>query len=167
MPESVKYTDSNLDSALSYVNKRFKANKGGTEIYPAVKAIVKARDRTMTTDVIILTDGQTWRLEQTLDYIQEQHKRTEGRIRFFSLGIGDGVSHALVEGIAKAGGGYAEVIPTSIRDGWEDRVVSMLKAALTTEHLGPVYLEFEHRNRKGKTKGMPDSALVPVFRFIC
>ena len=153
MPESVKYTDANLNSALSYVKKRFRANKGGTEILPAVEAIVKARDRSMTTDVVILTDGQTWRLEQTLDYIQKEHKRTEGRIRFFSLGIGDGVSHALVEGIAKAGGGYAEVVPSSIRDGWEDRVVSMLKAALTTEHLGPLQLEFEFQDRRGKVKG--------------
>ncbi|KAK0652451.1 von Willebrand factor type A domain-containing protein [Cercophora newfieldiana] len=163
MPESVNYTDANLNSALSYVRKRFRANKGGTEILPAVQAIVKARDRSMTTDVVILTDGQTWRLEQTLDYIQREHKRTEGRIRFFSLGIGDGVSHALVEGIAKAGGGYAEVVPSSIRDGWEDRVVGMLKAALTTEHLGPLYLEFEYRDRKGKTKALNARSLPDIL----
>lgn len=151
-PKSVKYSDSSLESALSYVSKRFRANKGGTEILPAVRAIVEARDKSMMTDIIILTDGQTWRLDETLEYIQMQHKRTEGRVRFFSLGIGDGVSHALVEGIAKAGGGYAEVIPASVREGWEDRVVSMLKAALTTEHLGPLFLEFEYQGKKGKAK---------------
>jgi hypothetical protein len=45
-----------------------------------------------------------WRLDETIDFIQQTRKTTEGRVRFFALGIGDAVSHELVEGIAKAGG---------------------------------------------------------------
>jgi len=45
---------------------------------------------------------------------------SEGMVRFFSLGIGAAVSYELVEGIAKAGGGYAEVITSASGGGWED-----------------------------------------------
>ncbi|KAK5654915.1 hypothetical protein OQA88_6671 [Cercophora sp. LCS_1] len=142
-PQSVEYSAETLEAALTFVDNDFSANMGGTEILPAIQAIVAARDKSMPADIVVLTDGQVWRLDDTLDFIHETRMKTEGRVRFFSLGIGDSVSHALVEGIAKAGGGYAEVIPETVGDGWEDRVVSMLKAALTTEHLGPLHLEFE------------------------
>jgi hypothetical protein len=152
-PQSVDYTEASLAAALAYVERNFGSNMGGTELLPAIQAIVAARDRSIMTDVIVLTDGQTWRLDQTLDFVQQTRMSSEGRVRFFSLGIGDGVSHALVEGIAKAGGGYAEVIPASVRDGWEDRVVNMLKTALTTDHLGPLQLQFRVHNKDGNSSG--------------
>ncbi len=52
------------------------------------------------------------------------------------------MSHELVEGIAKAGGGYAEVIPAASQGGWEDRVVAILGAALAG-HVGPIQIEFD------------------------
>ena len=81
-------------------------------------------------DVIVLTDGQVWGLDGTVNFIKNPRLETEGRVRFFSLGIGNAVSHELVEGIAKAGGGYAEVIQTASQGGWEDRVVAVLRAAM-------------------------------------
>ncbi|KAK4040828.1 von Willebrand factor type A domain-containing protein [Parachaetomium inaequale] len=151
-PQSVDYTEQTLNSALSWVANDLKANMGGTELLPAIQAIVDARDRALMTDVIILTDGQTWRMEQTMDYIQKTHGLTEGRIRFFALGIGKAVSHALVDGIAKAGGGYADVVQEASQGGWEDRVVSMAKAALMSAHLGPVHLAFNIQDENGNTR---------------
>lgn len=106
----------------------------------------------MPTDIIVLTDGQVWRLDQTLDFIQSTRTASQGAVRFFSLGIGDAVSHALVNGIAKAGGGYAEAVPSTNQGGWEDRVVSMAKAALTSTHLGPIHTEPEYRDSVGLQK---------------
>jgi hypothetical protein len=103
---------------------------GGTELLPAIQAIVAARARDLMADVIVLTDGETWRLDETLGYIQKTRHITEGRVLFFVLGVGWAVSHALVDGIAKAGGGYAEVVQEASQGGWEDRVVSMAQAAL-------------------------------------
>ena len=100
-PASTDYTEETLSSALAYVKKNIKADMGGTELLPALEAIVETRDRTTMTDVIILTDGEVWRLEQTLEYIQKTRYLTEGQVRFFALGIGNMVSHALVDGIAK------------------------------------------------------------------
>lgn len=150
-PQSVDYNEGTLSAALAHVDKTFDEDMGGTELFPAIQAVVAARDKSLMSDIIVLTDGETWRLDDTLDFIQKTRVRTEGRVRFFSLGIGDGVSHALVEGIAKAGGGYAEVVPSSVRDGWEDRVVSMLQASLLTAHLGPLHFDFALDDKTTKT----------------
>lgn len=159
-PQSVDYNEGTLSAALAHVDKTFGDDMGGTELFPAIQAVVAARDKSLMTDIIVLTDGETWRLDDTLDFIQRTRVRTEGRVRFFSLGIGDGVSHALVEGIAKAGGGYAEVVPSSVRDGWEDRVVSMLQASLSTAHLGPLHFDFALDDKTTKTS-IPISLLSP------
>jgi len=94
------------------------------------------------TDIVVLTDGEVYNLDHTVNFVKEIRDSTEGRVRFFSLGIGNAVSHTLVEGIAKAGGGYAEVIPAASKGGWEDRLVAMLKASLAS-HLGPLRIEVD------------------------
>src|SRR5882757_2029579 len=94
------------------------------------------------TDIVVLTDGEVWRLDDTIEFVRETRNDTRGMVRFFSLGVGNAVSHALVEGIAKAGGGYAEVVPAASQGGWEDRVVAMLEAALAS-HLGPLRIELD------------------------
>ena len=149
-PNSVNYSEWSLEAALSFVERDFKADMGGTELLPAIQATVESRDKSLLTDIIVLTDGQTWRLDQTLEFIQSTRTSSQGAVRFFSLGIGDAVSHALVNGIAKSGGGYAEVVPSSTQGGWEDRVVSMEKAALTSDHLGPIHIDLEYQDGEGK-----------------
>lgn len=138
-PVSRDYTESNVREALEHV-ATFEADMGGTELLGALETLVKGRDTSCSCDIIILTDGQVWRLDETLNIVQRTRTYSEGNVRFFSLGIGSAVSHALVEGIAKSGGGYSEVIPAAIQDGWEDRVVAMLKAALT-RHIGPIQID--------------------------
>ncbi|KAH6626529.1 von Willebrand factor type A domain-containing protein [Chaetomium sp. MPI-SDFR-AT-0129] len=162
-PASVAYTQENLKNGLSWVQSpQFQANMGGTELFPALEAMLgpimeeeedshhddeggseKGKKGKKIVDVIILTDGQTWRLEQTIELVRKARDRSGGRVRVFALGIGNRVSHALVDGLAKAGGGYAEVVPEGIAaEGWEERVVGMTKAALVSRHLGPVRVVF-------------------------
>jgi hypothetical protein len=144
-PSSKGYSDSTLREALSYVSQHFRSDMGGTELLPALEAIVNARGSHHMTDVVLLTDGQVWWLDETIRFIQQTRISTEGRVRFFALGIGDAVSHELVEGIAKAGGGYAEIIPAASQGGWEDRIVAVLRAT-STEHIGPLRVEFDRVN---------------------
>lgn len=121
---------------------------GGTELLSALQATVNARERSRTTEIVMLTDGEVWGLDKTINFVQDTTKITEGRVRFFALGIGNAVSHELVEGVAKAGGGYAEVIPVACQGGWEDRVVAMLDAALAG-HVGHLSIEFA-QNAEGE-----------------
>ncbi|KAK1769024.1 von Willebrand factor type A domain-containing protein, partial [Phialemonium atrogriseum] len=139
------YNGDNLQGALDYVGSRFRADMGGTRLLPALKAIVAARDTNTTTNIVTLTDGEVWDFEETLDFVEQTRRHSENRVRFFCLGIGAAVSHALIEGIAKLGGGYAEVIPLPSEGGWESRVVAVLKAALTS-HVGTIGVEMTTAN---------------------
>ncbi|KAK4145155.1 von Willebrand factor type A domain-containing protein [Dichotomopilus funicola] len=136
------YSADTLQTALGYVSQHFRADMGGTSLLPALKAVVAGRDRGRTTDVVVLTDGEVWDLDETLRFVREARAASENRLRFFALGIGAAVSHALVEGIARLGGGYAEVIPAASSGGWDSRVVAVLEAALTG-HIGPIGVDVE------------------------
>jgi hypothetical protein len=141
-PQSVDYSEEALQEAMNYVSGQFNANMGGTEILGVLKAIVGGGNQGLRmVDIVMLTDGEVWKLDETIRFVQATSRSSEGRIRYFALGIGNAVSHELVEGIAKAGGGYAEVIPAASQGGWEDRVVAMLGAALAG-HVGYFQIEF-------------------------
>lgn len=147
-PESQVYGRESLRQALELVDERFHSDMAGTELLPALKAIIAARDPSLSCDVVILTDGEVWRLDETLSLVRKAHESSEGAIRFFSLGLGDHVSHALVEGIAKQGGGSSEIIARADKEGWEESVIAILKASLT-RHVHN--LKFDFGDLKGIT----------------
>lgn len=126
---SQPYNAANCQAAEAHVMTQFRADMGETKILGALKQVVASRGGFGNTDVIVLTDGQIWDLQETIEFVKQTRKDTAGQVRFFSLGIGNAVSHELVEGIAKAGGGYAEVIQTASRGGWEGRMLAILEAA--------------------------------------
>lgn len=136
------YSSENLERALEYVNM-FEADMGGTELLLALQRVVQPRRNgtDLTTEVIVLTDGQVWNLNEIIEFVGVKRQETRGKVRFFAMGVGDSVSHALVEGIAKAGGGYAEVVSVHGQGGWDHRLVAMLKAALR-EALGSFNITF-------------------------
>ncbi|CAH0059706.1 unnamed protein product [Clonostachys solani] len=158
-PQSVQYSGESLEAALAYVSSSIDANMGGTEVLGAVESILGSRDTGMWTDIIILTDGQVWRLDQLLAAVKDARKASDNRIRFFCLGIGDRVSHALVEGIASMGGGYAEVVPASEQNSWESKLLSMEAASLENDPIGEVKIYLE--THEGKAINCPSSATSP------
>jgi hypothetical protein len=62
----------------------------------------------MQTELMLLTDGDIWSQQQLFDYISEQTEA--GDVRVFPIGIGGGVSSALIEGIARAGHGFGQLV---------------------------------------------------------
>ncbi|EXL65951.1 hypothetical protein FOPG_17852 [Fusarium oxysporum f. sp. conglutinans race 2 54008] len=157
-PQSRRLDEASRQEAIAYVFNEFKSDMGGTAILPALEEICNAMGEYPTMDVIVLTDGQVWSAPETIGFVKGRRVISRGAARFFSLGIGDAVSHELVEGIAKAGGGYAEVIPSASGGGWEDRVVAVLKAA-TTSHVGSLSLrlEWHERNNLGPPSSFKQS----------
>ncbi|CRG84160.1 hypothetical protein PISL3812_01483 [Talaromyces islandicus] len=135
-PASEKYNQEKLDIASQHVGS-FKANLGGTEIYSALQSVLDHynRGRDVVTSVILLTDGEVWDVDNVIQLVRKTVSNRESNIRFFSIGIGDCVSHRLVEGIGQQGGGYAEVVHESLMGSWQERVIQMLKAALAPSHL--------------------------------
>ncbi|KAF3219613.1 hypothetical protein TWF106_007036 [Orbilia oligospora] len=141
-PQSRRYSNDTLQQALKYVEEIFHPNMGGTNLLPAFEAIIASKSPHKFVDIVALTDGEVWRLDETLNFVERTRKSSEGRIRFFCLGIGAAVSHALVEGIAHFGGGYAEVIPLAHKGGWESHVVEALSAA-SADHIGNIEIQLE------------------------
>ncbi|KAH8688884.1 von Willebrand factor type A domain-containing protein [Talaromyces proteolyticus] len=135
-PASEKYNQENLDIASQHVGS-FEANFGGTEIYLALQSVLDHYNKRsdVVTSVILLTDGEVWDVDNVIQLVRRAVSRSGSNIRFFSIGIGDRVSHRLVEGIGQQGGGYAEVVHESLMGSWQERVIQMLKAALTPSHL--------------------------------
>ncbi|RLM00033.1 hypothetical protein CFD26_107961 [Aspergillus turcosus] len=135
-PSSKRYSQENLDVASKHVDS-FLANYGGTEIYGALHSVLDHynKQNDVPTNVILLTDGEVWDVDRVIQLVRRMVSDYGSNIRFFSLGIGDRVSHRLVEGIGQQGGGYAEVVPESSMGSWQERVVQMLKAALTPSRL--------------------------------
>ncbi|OBT77856.1 hypothetical protein VF21_03260 [Pseudogymnoascus sp. 05NY08] len=131
-PKSQPYNQETVDEALNYVANDFAANMGGTEIQGALRHVVEKSEVSVATEIITLTDGRIWGTASLFDFIQ--NTRSSGpnqNTRFFCLGIGEAVSHHLVAGIGRYGGGLGEVVLTDSSGDWMQRVIGMLRAALT------------------------------------
>uniref|UniRef100_A0A8H7KEQ0 VWFA domain-containing protein n=1 Tax=Bionectria ochroleuca TaxID=29856 RepID=A0A8H7KEQ0_BIOOC len=127
-PRSESYSQDSLNKAVNYV-KTFSANFGGTNMYQPVEETFKRRYEDMNLEVFLLTDGEIWDQEKLFELINAQVASTKGATRIFSLGIGHGVSHALIEGVARAGNGFAQTVADNEK--MDKKVVRMLKGALT------------------------------------
>ena len=126
--KSQQYDAKTLKTAEAYVSK-VDANYGGTEILSPLLECMKTRRTDCQTSIILLTDGEVYDTSAIISAIaHEKSKDSKKRLRIFSLGIGDAVSHHLVEGIARAGGGYSQFVMANER--LDKKVVRMLAAGL-------------------------------------
>jgi len=125
-PQSQKYSEESLNVAKAHV-LQLKSNMGGTEILAPITDAMKRRRPDIRTEILILTDGEVWDTENMFRFINESSK--DGNVRFFSLGVGETVSHSLVEGISRAGRGYSQIV--DVAGNLQKKVMRMLKAALT------------------------------------
>ncbi|KAJ5608730.1 hypothetical protein N7528_009297 [Penicillium herquei] len=123
--KSTVYDRSSLEHALSFVDT-IAADMGGTEIYSAVEAVFQNRLPDKDLEVLLLTDGQIHNQQQLFQLVRDSTAAHTARL--FALGIGDAASHSLIEGVARAGQGFAQTV---LKNEELDRcVVRMLKGAL-------------------------------------
>ncbi|KAK4461205.1 von Willebrand factor A domain-containing protein 5A [Cladorrhinum samala] len=125
---SQSYDASTLEKATRYVD-RFAADFGGTNIYSPLEDAINKRFKDMNLEVFLLTDGEIWDQQRLFEMLNEKVPESKGAIRVFSLGIGNDVSHSLIEGVARAGSGFAQVVGEN--ENMNSKVVRMLKASLT------------------------------------
>lgn len=139
-PKSVTYSQATLDEAVRHVES-FNANLGGTEMLQPIKETIKRRYNDMPLDVMLLTDGEIWNQTELFSYLNGSVQESKVPIRVFTLGIGNGVSHALIEGVAKAGNGFSQTVGDGEK--MDIKVVRMLKGALSP-HINDYTLEVKY-----------------------
>ncbi|KAJ3335167.1 von Willebrand factor A domain-containing protein 5A [Gonapodya sp. JEL0774] len=125
-PKSVPYDERNLATAVAHVEK-VEADLGGTEILAPLQAIVaEPVEKDWQRTIIVLTDGEVYQPE-SIFALAADISRTQNT-RFFTLGVGDAVSHLLINGLARAGLGSAEFVGAGER--MEGKVVKLIKAGV-------------------------------------
>lgn len=138
--KSQTYTKASFDEADRHL-ATFAANFGGTETHHAIKAVIDRRWGDIPLEIMLLTDGDIWQQGNLFSYVNEQVNQSNGGIRVFPLGIGNGVSYSLIEGLARAGNGFAQAVQHGER--LENCVVRMLRGALSP-HITDYTLEVKY-----------------------
>jgi uncharacterized protein YegL len=101
------------------------ADYGGTEIMAPLSKVLEAKALAgYARQVFVLTDGQVSNTSEVIKYVEGKN---EGA-RCFALGLGEGASHELVEGLARAGRGLADFAYDG--DRLETKVMKQLEAAM-------------------------------------
>ncbi|XP_072249002.1 von Willebrand factor A domain-containing protein 5A-like [Leuresthes tenuis] len=123
-PTSVEYSEKTMEDALKKV-EQMQADLGGTEILQPLKHIysqpcIPKKPR----QLFIFTDGEVGNTKEVIDLV----KKNSGSHRCFSFGIGEGASSALINGMAKEGGGHAQFITGT--DRMQPKVMQSLRFAL-------------------------------------
>ncbi|XP_061916043.1 von Willebrand factor A domain-containing protein 5A-like isoform X1 [Entelurus aequoreus] len=123
-PTSVEYSEKTMEEALKKV-KEMQANLGGTEILQPLKHIynqpcIPSQPR----QLFVFTDGEVGNTKEVTSLV----KKNSTSHRCFSFGIGEGASTALINGMAKEGGGHAQFITGA--DRMQPKVMQTLQFAL-------------------------------------
>jgi hypothetical protein len=126
-PKSRTYDQDSLAAASKHI-ETFQSNYGGTEMYEPMEAAFKQRFKDMNLEVFLLTDGEIWDQEKLFGLINKHVAESKGAIRVFTLGVGIGASTSLIEGVARAGNGFAQT--TAPNEKMDKKVVRMLKGSL-------------------------------------
>ncbi|PVF97085.1 hypothetical protein CPB86DRAFT_760872 [Serendipita vermifera] len=135
-PTSQAYSAESVEQASKHVDT-FSANFGGTELRSAIQFALKGRTSAKSyskdappTSVFVLTDGEAWDLDGVLHEIYtavKAAKANKSLLRTFVLGVGNEVSTAMCEGIARAGQGTAVYVAE--REKPDAKLMGLLRAA--------------------------------------
>lgn len=144
-PTSKLLSEQTFDAARSFIDT-IDANYGGTEILQPIKHLDKSfrkakyktangKDLTKPIDreVVVLTDGEVSDADAVRTYIEtmvRSYKPKDGRVRVHSFGIGNDVSHDLLDAIATAGGGLKQTVINGER--METKVSKVLQSVLSS-----------------------------------
>ncbi|KAG8840682.1 hypothetical protein FRB91_005777, partial [Serendipita sp. 411] len=138
-PTSQAYSAESMEQASKHVDG-FDANYGGTELRSAIEFAFNSRQDVkggstdkndkMPTSVFVLTDGEAWDLDGIIASINQNcgnAKKDGSLLRTFTLGVGNQVSTAMCEGIARAGKGTAVFVAEGEKP--DAKLMGLLKAA--------------------------------------
>ncbi len=104
-PKSMPATKENIANAVRFVQQQ--RGGGGTELLPALtRAMAMPRSDENSRSVVLITDGYVHVEKRAFDLVQ----RNLGQANLFVFGVGSSVNRYLLEGLARAGQGEAQVV---------------------------------------------------------
>jgi hypothetical protein len=131
-PEGSKaYNQETLEQATRHVDG-MEADYGGTEMRSALQACFAGRNLERPTSVFVLTDGEAWDLDAVLGEVRTAVEKApeSAPLRVSVLGIGDAVSTAMCEGIARVGHGVCMLVGEQ-ETSFTGKIARLLKASKT------------------------------------
>lgn len=154
-PEAL--TEDTYEQAIAFIDS-MRAG-GGTELLAPLKHIFE-QTTTARRRVIILTDGLIGNNKEVFDLVKEQSKLNTA---VFSIGIGAGVSHSLVNGLASHGSGVAEYV--ILGEKVAEKVSRQLARATSTGNAETLKIAFLDKNGRAVTSGVTQSPsdLPPLY----
>ena len=134
--DSVKYSKETFNESKSMV-KHIQADMGGTEMNAVLEAIFDSEKREgYDRKIMLLTDGEVWDLDSVFKIVEK-----DPSVQIFTIGVGNSVSHELVNGLAERTNGFCETIMDA--DLIEKKVLQQMQRAMyrktTIEILGTKY----------------------------
>lgn len=106
---SLPATDENIKKAMDLLD--IQEGGGGTELLPALETALEIPKEDKSRSVVVITDGYISVEKEVFELIKQNISNTN----FFSFGIGEGVNHYLIEGIAKVGLGESFIVSDILR----------------------------------------------------
>lgn len=143
--QSRLFDEETFKEASSFIDSIW-ANMGGTNILqPIIAATESLLDKIPNSksdekhsliehEIIVLTDGEVWNIDEVKDAVKHAVQKSNKSTRFYAFGIGDYVSHALLDVIWKSGNGYKQTV--LINERMELKVSRMLQSALASHISG-------------------------------
>ena len=144
---SQPYNGDNLKKAMKHING-FSANYGGTEMLAPLQNTIERRFSDRSLEVFLVTDGEIWDEKALFEMLNEKISKKKEPVRVFTLGVGDGVSHSLIEGVARAGNGFSQAVGENEK--LDAKVVRMLKGAMFP-HITDYSLEVQYEAGDNET----------------
>ena len=122
---SLRYTPDNLIAVLEWV-ETIEADMGGTEILEPLKyaTSLPAMDEYPRT-VFLLTDGDIYNPDEVISLALN----SSNKMRFSTVGVGNGASDYLLKNVAKVGGGVSEFVLDNEDIG--EKAIYMIQAAVS------------------------------------
>ncbi|KAJ7682857.1 von Willebrand factor type A domain-containing protein [Mycena rosella] len=128
---SKPYNQETLEEATRHVDE-MEANYSLTEIRLALQQCFKARKGDRPLNVLVLTDGDAWDLDDVFGEVRLTIATASetAYVRVSVLGIGNSASTAMCEGIARVGNGTCMMVGEE-ETTFTGKIARMLKAALS------------------------------------
>lgn len=141
-PTSRLLSEESFNEARAFIDT-IDADMGGTEILEPIKAIHKSlgkasyhtasgerETRPIDCEVVLLTDGEVFNVDEVRIYVEKMVQSMKGHARVHSFGIGDYVSHDLLDALASAGRGLKQTVVNGER--METKVSKVLQNVLAS-----------------------------------